>query len=340
MSARNSCRCCGEKGHNIRTCPDPVAYDNLLSIMENSDLESTIHEVNQLTPNYVLYVLVHGFDFAISTVPSVHERHEILRQLITEVHPTLHPPPVEEEEEEYPHVTISSEREHRRRVRHAELFSVMETDSFVEYLPGHALHGVELTVEDHAERSASSMREFAGHFIGAILSNSVLHERLYSDEWMPNAVRSASIGTFMRFPTQAIAHVINLIRIEHYRRLEFDFDDLRQNLFGDDEVVDDVMKVLPIGVSIGQFKSTDELMCGVCFDEMTIETAVRTGCNHVFCSGCITGVAHTRDIKTFITCPCCRAEIWDLMVGSGEERSAIIAGLEPIPIVKQNMDLL
>jgi hypothetical protein len=338
MSARNSCCCCGVKGHNIRTCPDPVARTNLLSIMSNADLESVIEQVNLLEPKYVPYVLVHGFDFAISTIPSVHERRAVLRQLITEIHPTLHPPPVVVE---HPHVTISSEREHRRRVRHAELFSVMETDSFVEYLPGHALHGVELTVEDHAERSASSMREFASHFIGAILSNSVLHQRLYSDEWMPNAVRSASIGTFMRFPTQAIAHVINLIRIEHYRRLEFDFNDIRQNLFGDDEVDDDVMKVLPIRVSIGQFnKSTDELMCGVCFDEMTVETAVRTGCNHVFCSGCITGVAHTRDIKTFITCPCCRAEIWHLMVGSGEERNAIVAGLEPIPIVKQNMELL
>jgi hypothetical protein len=329
MSARNSCRCCGAKGHNIRTCRDQTAYDHLLSIMSNSDLESTIYEVNLLEPNHVLYVLVHGFDFAISTVPSVHERRTILRQLITEVHPTLHPPPVEEEEE-YPHVTISSEREHRRRVRHAELFSVEETESFVEYLPGHALHGIELTVEDHAERSASSMREFASHFMAAIFSNGVLPERLYSDEWMPNAVRCTSLSTFMQFPPQSIAHVINLIRIEHYRLLEFDFNDVQRNLFGDDEV--DVMKVLPIQVAFKRFYTTEELTCAVCFDDMTAETVVRTGCNHMFCSGCITGVAHTRGIKSFITCPCCRAEISQLCVESDEERDAVIAGLEPIPL--------
>lgn len=336
MSARNSCCCCGVKGHNIRTCTDQTAYDHLLSIMSNSDLESAIDEVNLLEPKYVPYVLVHGFDFAISTIPSVQERRDILRQLLTDVHPTLHPPPVEEEEEEYPHVTISSERQHRRRVRHAEMFSVEETDSFVEYLPGHALHGIELTVEDHAERSASSMREFAGHFMAAIFTNGILPERLYSDEWMPNAVRSASMSTFMRFPPQAIAHVINLIRIEHYRLLEFDLDNVQRNLlgeFGEDDENDDVMKVLPTIVSFKQFITTEkELTCAVCFDEMTVETVVRTGCNHMFCSGCITGIAHTRHIKSFITCPCCRAEISQLFVGSVEEHAAIIAGLEPIPL--------
>jgi hypothetical protein len=101
-------------------------------------------------------------------------------------------------------------------------------------------------------------------------------------------------------------------------------------LFGDDEA--DVMKVVPINVSFKRFITTEQLTCGVCFDEMTPNTVVRTGCNHKFCSDCITGVAHTRDIKSFITCPCCRAEIWQLLVGSNEERDAVIAGLEPIPL--------
>jgi len=326
MSSRNSCCCCGIKGHNIRTCPDETARDHLLSIMSNPDLESVIEEVNMLEPKYVPYVLVHGFDYAISTVPSVHERRTLLRELITDVHPTLHPPPVVEEE---PYV---SERDHHRRIRQVEHFSITETYSFVDYLPGHVLCDIELSEEEHAERSASTMREFAFHFMIAFMDNRFLYENLYSDEWLVNAIRAGSHTSHVRFPSQSIFHIINLIRIEHYRMVmatSLDF-----NLFNDDddEYDVDVMKVLPIKVSFKRLYSTEQLTCGVCFDDMTAETVVRTGCNHMFCSGCITGIAHTRGIKSFITCPCCRAEISQLCVESDRERDAVIAGLEPIPL--------
>jgi len=70
--------------------------------------------------------------------------------------------------------------------------------------------------------------------------------------------------------------------------------------------------------------------CGICLDEFKPSLIVKTGCNHDFCTGCISSWAKERGIKSFIRCPCCRAEIDTLTVGTKAEAKKVSAGLAPV----------
>ena len=103
--------------------------------------------------------------------------------------------------------------------------------------------------------------------------------------------------------------------------------------------VPDVMKALKIVVKCRTEADEDEadedvaITCGVCFDDLTKGTAVRTGCGHNFCADCIGNWAKQRGIKSFIQCPCCRAEIDKLTVADESEHVKVEAGLAPAPVV-------
>lgn len=101
--------------------------------------------------------------------------------------------------------------------------------------------------------------------------------------------------------------------------------------------VPDVMKALKIVVKCRMYEEeeADEvvLTCGVCFDDLTKGTAVRTGCGHNFCSDCICNWAKQRGIKSFIQCPCCRTEIDKLTVAGESEQVKVESGLAPAPVV-------
>ena len=102
--------------------------------------------------------------------------------------------------------------------------------------------------------------------------------------------------------------------------------------------VPDVMKVLKIVVKCRTEADEDAaddvaLTCGVCFDDLTNGTAVRTGCGHNFCADCIGNWAKQRGIKSFIQCPCCRADIDKLTVADESEQVKVESGLAPAPVV-------
>lgn len=98
------------------------------------------------------------------------------------------------------------------------------------------------------------------------------------------------------------------------------------------QVQTDVMKVLNIKIVVDKIKHENHI-CNVCLNEdLSSDELILTGCNHTFCAECITGVAHTRGIKSFITCPCCRDEISLLHVPNNNQFTLIEKGLAPIPI--------
>lgn len=97
----------------------------------------------------------------------------------------------------------------------------------------------------------------------------------------------------------------------------------------------DVMKPLTIKVLLtdddDNYQIPPDSDCCVCLnDELSLDQFVLTGCKHVFCYECITGIAHSRGIKSFIRCPCCRDEIDSLYVPNNTVLHLVNHGLAPI----------
>jgi len=88
------------------------------------------------------------------------------------------------------------------------------------------------------------------------------------------------------------------------------------------------MKVLQIAVKIVGNKV--ESQCNICFDDMGAEDVVKTQCEHTFCAGCVGGHAAQRGIRSFIRCPCCRADIVELTVACETSRAAVAEALKPV----------
>jgi hypothetical protein len=62
----------------------------------------------------------------------------------------------------------------------------------------------------------------------------------------------------------------------------------------------------------------DDSICNVCWDHSShLTQLITTGCNHVFCTKCISSIANTNTkSKHFISCPCCRATISSIHIPS------------------------
>ena len=164
--------------------------------------------------------------------------------------------------------------------------------------------------------------------------NDYVLSRLYRNSYMEEAIAILINASNISFPDAdgPISCIINWCRFENcqyrYQRPN-DFETLLQQT-----LAIDVMKPLIINVVIRQLRDENvEMTCGVCFDSVLVnETAVITGCNHVLCSGCITGTAQARGIKTFVLCPFCRTEISELSVPTYWEHDAVVEGLVPVVI--------
>jgi len=173
--------------------------------------------------------------------------------------------------------------------------------------------------------------------------NQRMSAKLNNESWVGSAFRSATIGCRIQFTPAGIVHMTRMAKMYNYRRMlqadqtQFNYSHIVDAPAHSPPVYSVQMKPLNIRVALveddGQDKKNKEApVCGVCFDDLPDLKTVTTGCNHVFCSVCIGGVARTRGIKSFINCPCCRTEIAELSVMCQEEATAVIAGLAPVPI--------
>jgi hypothetical protein len=169
--------------------------------------------------------------------------------------------------------------------------------------------------------------------------NDYVLRRLYRNHYMEQAITILINVSNIEFAdAESITCIINWCRFNNFQyryrepNLVFEFEALLQQT-----LVVDVMKPLNINVVVRQLQDENVVMtCGVCFDDVRVnETAVITGCNHVLCSGCITGTANARGIKSFILCPFCRTEISELSVPTHCEHDAVVAGLAPVVIAQE-----
>ena len=76
-------------------------------------------------------------------------------------------------------------------------------------------------------------------------------------------------------------------------------------------------------IAAGLDEPDEEVLCGVCQDDLTPDTRITAGCGHTFCIVCIEGTAKARGEKSFIPCPICRADVSELKMESAKSRAAL-----------------
>lgn len=151
--------------------------------------------------------------------------------------------------------------------------------------------------------------------------------RLESMSFMMSAVQIVCDSCYVAFEPRMYPLIINMCRYENrtYRYRE------REMAYVIYAVQEDV-KPLTIEVKIRDEMQAQVITCNVCYEDMQMnETVVITGCNHEFCSGCISGFARTRGNKSFIRCACCRADIETLTVANKTEYDAVMTGINAPP---------
>ena len=254
-------------------------------------------------------------------------------------------------------VHLDSSREQRRVQRRIDAYNVPN----MTILNGHPLFGAILL--DYAQFTNSTIRIIVAEMLkqlynfgiaryrldtntqgdelwrptpdGREFVNEYVLSRLYRNHYMEHAIRILINVSNVEFNTntnEAVAYIINLCRLDNFQA-RFPPPPSYFEALLEQTVVPDVMKPLNINVVVRQLRPDNVAMtCGICFDDdiRVNETAVITGCNHVMCSGCITGTAHARGIKTFICCPYCRDEITTLSVPTHLEHDEVVAGLAPV----------
>ena len=147
-------------------------------------------------------------------------------------------------------------------------------------------------------------------------------------------IATASYGENVLLTSVAVKYIDALIRMQNNKREQLYIARELQLFEPRPAPVRDVMKKLETVISCRpaqRSKKTDTLVsCGVCYDDFKPNQVVKTGCDHEFCTGCISNWAKQRGIKSFIQCPLCRAEIDTLTVGTKTELKKLATGLAPI----------
>jgi hypothetical protein len=183
--------------------------------------------------------------------------------------------------------------------------------------------------------------------------DAIVYSKLMSLEWILSMMSVPMDAAHVCFSQPfALEYIAKLIKIHHLMRL---IDGRTARWVGVSRVPD-VMKVLKIkvvfkpeaqdGTTQGQQDGTTQGQqdgrqqgqqdgpptCSICFDDLDVADVVMTQCGHTFCAGCVGGHAAQRGIRSFIRCPCCRADIVELAVSCPWTRDEVKAGLEPVNI--------
>jgi hypothetical protein len=257
-------------------------------------------------------------------------------------------------------IVRSSHREQRRLLRRIDEYCVPN----VSILRGHALFNTENI--DYAALTETTIKSIVAEMIkqmykiaiarvrldtgdhsegrwvptidGVEFVNEHVESRLYRNNFMKQSISILIDISNVEFSDidndDAIKYIINWCRFEN---LQYRLTPPRQNhafeTLIQQTIVADIMKPLNIDVVVRPVQPENVAMtCGICFDDdvRVNDSAIITACNHVLCSGCVSGTARARGIKSFILCPYCRTEISTLSVASHAEYNVVVAGLAPI----------
>ena len=322
MSSRR-CSCCLQTGHNILRCNDANAHSVLNRIL-NSDMDTAVSLVDTIPNNLVSFMLVRGYRLSVKS-----SRNELRSRVIQEysyriprpivnrapltlVHPNIHHPAV---------VTHGMGDALSIATLHHQTSQLVRN-----YYVTHPQPPARMSIYMVLVRGYLRRLEQAARGQSIIEFNQYINMRLCIS--MANACESLR----QILMDDEIRHIDNMARMYNYERLLENlntFEMFWPSVMAAAIKPQDQMKVLPIKITVCEPRQPEDT-CGVCFDELPSEKMVKTGCGHVYCSTCITGVAHQRGIKTFIPCPGCRADIVELKVYNEEEHQLVVDGLKPV----------
>lgn len=338
------CGVCNVVGHNVRGCEDSRAASMLAELMSEPDMQQAVGLCRIMSMKHVSFALCHGFKVAVSG-----GRNKLIEQITNKFSSQSLQPVARaslfRSERAMSHAELeamSIENTNLYNVLWNKLNDVRESDdlmsNLVSFFEGHEFY--ERVSEDRGHRASIQV----ANQILCKISSQYLHERamvlnldanhyfnvrVSARAWLESEVVSIALKDHLLFTTIGIKYIVDVIRMQNCKRERLY---LNRAMYVPAPVEKEVMKVLKTDVSCrARAKKTDPVVvCGICFDDFKASLSVRTGCEHEFCAGCISKWAKKRGIKTFIQCPCCRAEIDTLTVGTKAEMKKVKAGLAPV----------
>ena len=332
MSTRH-CSCCLQTGHNIKRCTDANAESIMNQIM-NSNVDTAISLVNTISNNHVSFVLVRGFNL------SVRANRHALRNCVIQLY-NRRTAPVPAPALSVPQVIIPPQVIAPYSLN-AYLFYSKQTLVHMFYTANPSLLRLVQYHKTIAYRCLLMMEQ-RGRLQIELSFNRYIEQRMTTCYSLMTSLQYDEVYTDLELSSVLtrleIRHIVYMIRMLDYYRIMMNLDTFHGIM---EEPIafyrqpspppsEDKMKELNVKMVICAPCKKEET-CGICFDDLESKKILETGCGHVYCATCITGVAHQRGIKTFIPCPGCRADITEIKVYDAEEGKLVVDGLKPIPI--------
>ena len=348
MSVNNKCGACGVLGHNVRGCMDVGAGCVLAELMCETELLYALVQCRRMSLRHVSFALCHGFDVAVSggrkkLLSCITERLSVRVLGAVVVLPLLRHMPRAE--------LLQMSQANTSALLYYNAQAQARNDTFldVSLLVSHPRYGEEMSAEEANNFKQSECIQTANSALNVITDdvhrtrtitfdldlNQYLNDYVASDAVLCALIATASYDLHLSLTPVATQYIVSLIRRQNCKRERSYIN--RELQAYEPKPAPEVMKTLKTTITCRaphRSKKTDMLVsCGICFDDFKPTMLVKTGCGHDFCTGCISGWAKQRGIKSFIQCPCCRAEIDTLTVGTKTELKKMTTGLAPCKLL-------
>lgn len=365
-SSSKSCGVCGLAGHNVRGCNNASAGASCASLMNASTQAECLALSRAMSAKHVSFALCHGFNVPVAGGRKRLTECIVAKfngAPVSPVHTPVHTPaPVRVQD----HLMTASTASHiiALMLQHNETgqaATLLRLNGYrnerfenadIVFTGGHvqgpqtcrnAIIGVINNVLNRVLADHTTARANFGQ--GDDLdyndrTNAYLNAYVHTPTLL-NCIAQVSFETHVALSTQAINYTVDMVKTQNYARERRYLTRLLNTVSGiagpnavavavaTPPVQKTVMRALKTVVSCRpKEKKTAEMVgCGICFDDFKPSLIAKTGCDHGFCTGCISTWAKERGIKSFIRCPCCRAEIDTITVGTKAEMKKVSAGL-------------
>ena len=335
------CSACKQVGHTIRGCMDPDAGVKVSELMSETDMAVALELCGAMSAGHVSFALCHGLGEKVSGGRS--KLIELVK-MRTAKHFLSNPPDL------YP---LPSPGAFNRPMLHAvlelekarlhELVNMLNTirehnlDEDVKFLdpaPPTTAAAKKLIRQNAIVRTSNRVLDM----INTVFATQPMPEMYVSalvsnEDRMDSFLNTAAATMKVEISTYAKAYMMIYIRMNtfimriRYMSALLGTSALRRpsEMKALKTVITCCPIVAPLDVEDAPKPPPDT--CSVCFDNLVPSRVVRTGCDHTFCSDCIGDWAKERGMKSFIQCPCCRAEIDNITVYDPEERLKVEQGL-------------
>ena len=333
------CSACKQVGHTIRGCMDPDAGVRVSELMSETDMAVALELCGAMSAGHVSFALCHGLGEKVSGGRS--KLVELVKTR-TAKHFLSHPPNL------YP---LPSPGAFNRPMLHTvlelekaqmhELVNMLNTVK--EYNLDEDVKFLDPTLPTTASAKKlirqNAIVRISNRVLDTIYTMFATQPEMYvsalvsNEDQMDSFMNIAAAALRVEISTYAKAYMMIYIRMNTFiMRIRYMSALLGTSALRRPSEMKALKTVITCCPIVAPLDDEDAPKpppdtCSVCFDNLTPSRVVRTGCDHTFCSDCIGDWAKERGMKSFIQCPCCRAEIDNITVYDPEERLKVERGL-------------